>query len=97
MFQAIQFNYTSYESVAQVMEALSQFARVREGPGIWFFQELEGGEPFQFDCEIVTGGLLTARKGNYWLFLGHLVDALTRTFGAVEFGPERALPAKAHE
>ena len=73
------------------LRSLSGVAELREESGFYFFRQLPGQPEFQFDCELVSGGLMTERKGDYFAFLGRFVDALTSRFGAVEIGPEGAL------
>lgn len=91
MIQAIRFNCESLETIQKVMRDLSLHASLSEESGFWFFSELDGCEPFKFDCEVVSGGLITERSGEYYEFLGRFVDKLTSSVGSIQFGPEGSM------
>ena len=90
MLQLFLFSADGRELEA-VLRSLSVRAALREEAGFYFFREVPGQPGFQFDCELVSGGLITQRKGDYFAFLGHFVDLLTSRFGALEIGPEGTL------
>jgi len=94
MWQFVLFECESVDDLDAVLRGLASVATLREGTAFYFYSQLPGQPEFEFDCELVQGGLITSRKGNYFLFLGHLIDALTARFGHLEIGPDGALPAK---
>jgi len=93
MWQIILFNCDNDQDLDSLLRGLSSFATFRDGTAFYFYSQLPGQPEFQFDCELITGGLITSRKGNYFSFFGHFIDALTSRFGALEIGPDGALPA----
>jgi len=93
MWQIILFDCDNHEDLDQILRGLASVATLREGTAFYFFSQLPGQPEFQFDCELVSGGLITDRKGAYFLFLGHFIDALTSRFGTLEIGKDGALPA----
>jgi len=92
MWQIVLFNCDSDTDLDALLRKLEAIATFREGTGFYFFSQLPGQPEFQFDCELIQGGLITSRKGDYFSFLGHLIDALTSRFGALEIGKDGALP-----
>ena len=93
MWQFILFECDDVAELDGVLRGLASFATLEEGTAFYFYSELPGQPAFKFECELVTGGLITSRNGDYYWFLGHFVDALTSRFGALEIGPDGALPA----
>ena len=77
------------------MRELTKVSHLTEqsGSGFWFFRELEGEASFKLDCDLIDGGLMTSREGEYYSFLGHLIEHLTLNFGAIEIGPEGSIPS----
>ncbi len=86
------FQYDSDEEVRAFLRSFSEIATVKEGPDLYFYSQLPGQCPFQFDCEFVTSGFVTTREGDYSFFLGRFIDALTFRFGEIVLGPENAFP-----
>jgi len=93
MWQIILFDCDNHEDLDRLLRGLASFATLREGTAFYFYSQLEGEPEFQFDCELITGGLITSRKGEYFPFLGRFIDALTSRFGTLEIGRDGALPA----
>jgi len=52
--------------------------------GISLFSERVKAPRFEFDCELVPGGLRSDRGGEYFSFLGFFLEQLTGQFGRVE-------------
>jgi hypothetical protein len=90
--QSMLFQYDSAEDVREFLRTFSEIAIVKEGPDLYFYTQLPGHSPFQFDCEFVDSGFVTTREGEYFLFFGRFVDALTSRFGEIVLGPENAFP-----
>lgn len=93
MWQVILFDCDNHDDLERVLRGLSSVAELREGTAFYFFSQLPGHPEFEFDCELISGGLITSRKGDYFTFLGHLIDALTTRFGSLEIGRDGALPS----
>ena len=93
MWQIILFDCDNHEDLDSLLRGLSSVATFREGTAFYFYSQLPGQPEFQFDCELITGGLITSREGEYFLFLGHFIDALTSRFGTLEIGKDGTLPA----
>ncbi|RYG12919.1 MAG: hypothetical protein EON92_06980, partial [Burkholderiales bacterium] len=85
MWQVILFGSENENEVDQTLRSLSGVANCHAESAFYFFSQREGEPEFKFDCEIITGGLITDREGEYFAFLGHFVDTLTRRFGVLEF------------
>jgi hypothetical protein len=83
------------EELDAVLKGLASFATLKEGTAFYFYSELPGRPAFTFDCELISGGLITSRSGDCHSFLGRVVEALTSKFGALEIGPDGALPVPA--
>lgn len=92
-WQVILFDCDSHEAVDSLLRGLGRVATFSEGTAFYFYTQLPGQPEFKFDCELISGGLITSRTGDYFTFFGHLLDALTSRFGALEVGPEGSLPA----
>jgi hypothetical protein len=83
LHQDFRFTYESPAQVQRFLRALSGVAKV-EDRGEFFVFTQQSGPAFSFDCELLPFGLRTNRGGEYFLFLGQFVEALTGEFGAVE-------------
>ena len=94
MWQFILFDCDSDADLDQLLRGLSSVATLREGTAFYFFSQLPGQAEFTLDCELVSGGLITERKGDYFSFFGRFIDALTTRFGTLEIGRDGALPGK---
>jgi hypothetical protein len=94
MWQVVLFNYESPEELDRTLRGLSSFATCGAESAFYFFSQRLGEPEFQFDCELISGGLITSREGEYFSFLGRFIDALTFRFGALELGPDGALPRR---
>ena len=97
MMQVVLFNYDSSKIVQECLLQLKQYAKLEESSAFWFFSEIEGNPKFNFDCEVIEGGIITERKGEYATFLGHFIDHLTKIFGKLELGPEGNFPMQKAE
>lgn len=91
MLQVILFNCDNDQDLDTLLRGLSLFATFRDGTAFYFYSQLPGQPEFQFDCELVSGGLITSRSGDYFSFFGHFIDALSARFGALEIGKDGAL------
>jgi hypothetical protein len=91
MLQVFLFHYENSEELDRTLRGLSSVATLRAESSFYCFSQCSGESEFRFDCELVSGGLITTREGEYFSFLGHLIDALTMQFGALELGPDGAL------
>ena len=80
--QHFQFSSTSPEAVLEVLRGFSEVANLHERSGFVVFSQRDGAE-FSFDCELVDGGIVSERAGEYFPFLGMFVEALTGAFGVV--------------
>jgi len=89
-FQAIQFQYKADDDVRSFLRGFSEVAAFEESSDFYYYSQLAGQPAFKFDCEFVNGGLFTTREGEYFMFLGYFLEALTKCFGAIEIGPEGA-------
>jgi len=83
MYQDFRFSYASPAQVQDFLRSLAGVATV-EDRGKFFVFTQHKGPAFSFDCAIEPFGLRTNRSGEYFLFLGQFVEALTGTFGTVE-------------
>jgi hypothetical protein len=83
LHQDFRFEYESTTQVHEFLRALSGVAKA-EDRGEFFVFSQQSGPEFSFDCEVLPFGLRTNRGGEYFLFLGQFVEALTGKFGAVE-------------
>jgi hypothetical protein len=92
MWQVILFECDKYEELEAVLRSLSNVATLREGTAFFFYSQLPGQPEFKLDCELINGGLITSRKGEYYSFFGHFIDALTSRFGTLEIGKDGTLP-----
>lgn len=92
MWQVILFECTDTNELDNVLRDLSSLAGFRDGTAFYFYSHLPGQAAFDVDCELITGGLITTRKGAYHLFFGHLIDALTCKFGKLELLKRGELP-----
>lgn len=92
MWQIILFDCDNHEDLDSLLRGLASFATFQEGTAFYFYSQLPGDPEFQFDCELISGGLITERKGDYFTFLGRFIDALTSRFGTLEIGKDGALP-----
>lgn len=92
MWQVILFDCDDADELDGLLRDLSAFAAFRDGTAFYFYSQLPGQPEFDVDCELITGGLITTRKGAYHLFFGHLVDALTSKFGKLELFKDGELP-----
>jgi hypothetical protein len=93
MWQVILFDCDNDDDLDSLLRGLSSFATFRDGTAFYFYSQLPDQPEFEFDCELIQGGLITSRKGEYFSFLGHFIDALTSRFGTLEIGKDGALPA----
>jgi len=93
MWQIVLFDCDNHEDLDSLLRGLARVATFREGTAFYFYSQLPGQPEFQFDCELVSGGLITSGTGEYFSFLGHFIDALTSRFGTLEIGKDGALPA----
>ncbi len=91
-WQFVLFDCDDHEDLHHDLLGLASVATLREGTAFYFYTQLRGQPEFQFDCELVAGGLITSRSGEYFSFLGHFVDALTSRFGTLEIGKDGAIP-----
>jgi len=91
-WQFVLFDCDDHEALHRLLLGLASVATLREGTAFYFYSQLPGQPEFQFDCELVSGGLITSRTGEYFFFLGHFIDALTSRFGTLELGKDGAIP-----
>ncbi|ATQ73395.1 hypothetical protein CR152_01875 [Massilia violaceinigra] len=96
MWQVILFNCNDADELDGLLRGLSSIAAFRDGSAFYFYSHLPGQPEFDVDCELITGGLITTRKGAYHLFFGHLIDALTSKFGKLELFKDGELPVFQH-
>ena len=92
MWQLVLFDCDNHEDLDALLRGLASVATFREGTAFYFYSQLPGQPAFQFDCELVQGGLITSRKEAYFSFFGHFIDALTSRFGTVEIVKDGSLP-----
>jgi hypothetical protein len=83
LHQDFRFKYESPAQVQGFLRNLSSIARV-EDKGEFFVFSAQRGPAFSFDCEILPFGFRTNRAGEYFVFLGQFIEALTGQFGSVE-------------
>jgi len=83
LHQNFRFEFESPSQVQDFLRKLSGIAKVDDRGEFFVFTE-QGGPAFSFDCELLPFGLRTNRAGEYFVFLGQFVEALTGQFGAVE-------------
>jgi len=92
MWQIILFDCDNHEDLDSLLRGLSSIATFRDGTAFYFYSQLPGQPEFELDCELIQGGLITSRKGEYFSFFGHFIDALTSRFGTLEIGRNSTLP-----
>ena len=80
--QTSRFEATADE-IRAFLRGLSAVVEVEDRGDFFVFRAREG-PTFEFDCELVPGGLKSDRAGEYFSFLGLFVESLTGQFGKVE-------------
>jgi hypothetical protein len=71
------------EEVRSFLRGLSEVVDVEDRSDFFVFRPREG-PAFEFDCELVPGGVRSERAGEYFWFLGFFVEKLTGQFGKVQ-------------
>jgi hypothetical protein len=82
--QSFRFKHASIEEVRTFLRGLSHVATLDDRSEFFVFSELAGQPPFTFDCELSQEGFHSERAGEYFAFLGIMVEGLTGHFGPVE-------------
>jgi len=81
--QKFRFYAQSETLLEYVLRGLSQIAALDEERERFSFTNLATQPKFNVDCVIVTGGIDVDSAGDYYAFLGALVETLTTQFGEV--------------
>jgi hypothetical protein len=84
LHQAFRFKHASPEEVRTFLRGLTHAAALEDRVELLIFSELPGEPSFTFDCELTSEGFQSERAGEYFPFLGLLVEGLTGHFGPVE-------------
>lgn len=84
LHQSFRFKHASAEEVRVFLREFSEVATIEDRGGFFVFSQLQGDDPFTFDCELVPEGINSERAGEYFTFLGVFVETLTGKFGPVE-------------
>ena len=82
--QAFRFKHTSPEEVRTFLRGLAHAASLEDRGELLIFSEVPGEPSFTFDCLPTSEGFQSERAGEYFWFLGLLVEGLTGHFGPVE-------------
>lgn len=82
--QSFRFKHTSCEDIRTFLRELSDIAALEDRGDFFVFSQRPGEAQFTFDCELATEGINSERAGEYFVFLGLFVEALTGKFGRVE-------------
>jgi len=80
--QTFRFEASSDE-IRAFLRGLSAVVEVEDRGDFFVFRPREGPK-FEFECELVSGGLKNDRAGEYFSFLGFFLEQLTGQFGRVE-------------
>ena len=83
--QTFWFSAQSETVVEDCLRSLDSVADLDEERETFLFTSKAGEPAFRCKCVIVQGGIEVDRSGNYFGFLGHLVEALASEFGKVAF------------
>lgn len=83
LHQDFRFKFKSSDQVRDFLRTFSDTVEIEDRGDFFVFTQSSGPE-FSFDCELLPFGLRTNRGGEYFLFLGQFVEALTGEFGRVE-------------
>ena len=79
--QQFRFSAQSETLVEQFLRGLAELAALNEERERFLFTGISGGQPFEFHCVIVQGGIDVNRAGQYFEFLGVFVEGFTGEFG----------------
>lgn len=91
--QSFRFKHSSIEEVRTFLRGLSHAATLDDRSEFLVFSELPAQSPFSFDCELVEEGFHSERAGDYFAFLGIMVEGLTGHFGSVRYRTHEDLHA----
>jgi hypothetical protein len=86
--QQFRFKYNSEEEVESFFKDLKDSYSVSRRPSGLFVIKPQSGDSFVFDAAIEDYGLLTHRSGEYFEFVGFVVEQLTGVFGKLEVEDE---------
>ncbi len=76
--------YAQSETLLEyTLRGLSKFAALNEERERFFFTNLAGQPKFSFECHIVEDGIDVEARGQFFSFLGALVEALIEEFGKI--------------
>jgi hypothetical protein len=81
--QTFWFSAQSETLVEDCLRSLDSVAGLDEERETFLFTSKAGEPAFRCKCVIVQGGIEVDRSGNYFDFLGHLVEALANEFGKI--------------
>ena len=80
--QNFRFAFESPDVVRQHLRELAAMASLDERADEFFVFSQRAGDPeFAFDCELTQNGIRSERAGEYFTFLGTIVESLTGRFG----------------
>jgi len=87
--QQFRFSYNDGSDLEAFMNDLKEeYSVTRQSNGLYVIKPIEGNGSFVFEAAIEDYGLYTHRSGNYFTFVGILVERLTAIFGRLEIEDE---------
>jgi len=90
--QQFRFSYNDGSDLEAFMNDLKEeYSVTRQSNGLYVIKPIEGNGSFVFEAAIEDYGLYTHRSGNYFTFVGILVERLTAIFGRLEIEDEWTL------
>lgn len=81
--QTFRFSAESETLVEDCLRGLGSIAELDEERESFLYTNKTGEQAFRFQCVIVQGGVASERSGNYFAFLGQIVEALAKEFGKI--------------
>jgi hypothetical protein len=87
--QQFRFSYNGDSDLEAFMEDLKEeYSVSRQSNGLYVIKPIEDNGSFIFEAAIEDYGLYTHRSGDYFAFMGVLVERLTAIFGRLEIEDE---------
>lgn len=87
--QQFRFAYNDGSDLQTFIDDLKEeYSVTRQSNGLYVIKSIEDDGSFVFEAVIEDYGLYTHRSGNYFAFVGILVERLTAIFGRLEIDDE---------
>ncbi|WP_163933106.1 hypothetical protein [Paraferrimonas sp. SM1919] len=80
--QSIKFQYSDSDSLAVFLDCLCEGTTYSKNNSVWLVSEFESNQ-MSFEISITENGFIVHRAGDYFSFLGFLIEQVTGKYGTL--------------